>query len=53
MSKWIGNNKSYKRVIKKIELPKVEVPKEKPEEKPVDDVEALLKKAKDKANGSV
>ena len=56
MSKWIGNNKAYKRVIKKVQLPKVE---EKPqeninkEEKPTDKVEKLLKKVKDKANGSV
>ena len=53
MAKWIGNNKAYKRVIKKVELPKTEVPKEKPEEKPVNDIEALLKKAKEKANGSI
>lgn len=59
MSKWIGNNKAYKRVIKKVQLPKVE---EKPqeninkEEKPLDNKEALkklMKKAKEKANGSV
>lgn len=55
MAKWIGNNKAYKRVIKK-ELPKIE---EKPqeninkEEKPTNKVEKLLKKAKEKANGSV
>ena len=29
MAKWIGNNKAYKRVIKKVQLPKVE---EKPHE---------------------
>ena len=57
MAKWIGNNKAYKRVIKKVQLPKVE---EKPqeninkEEKPTDDkITKLLKKAKEKANGSV
>ena len=57
MSKWIGNNKAYKRVIKKVQLPIVE---EKPqenineEEKPTDDkITKLLKKAKEKANGSV
>ena len=65
MAKWIGNNKAYKRVIKKVQLPKVEevpqtekVPQENinKEEKPLDNKEALkklLKKAKEKANGSV
>jgi len=61
MSKWIGNNKAYKRVIKKVQLPIVEEkPQEKPqeninkEEKPTDDkITKLLKKAKEKANGSV
>lgn len=55
MAKWIGNNKAYKRVIKK-ELPKVEeIPQENinKEEKPTDKVEKLLKKVKDKTNGSV
>ena len=57
MAKWIGNNKAYKRVIKKIQLPKVE---EKPheninkEEKSTDEaIKKLMKKAKEKANGSV
>ena len=57
MAKWIGNNKAYKRVIKKVQLPKVE---EKPheninnEEKPTDEaIKKLMKKAKEKANGSV
>ena len=58
MAKWIGNNKAYKRVIKKVELPKsevpkTEIPKEKSEEMPINDIEALLKKAKEKANGSL
>ena len=57
MAKWIGNNKAYKRVIKKVQLPKVE---EKPheninkEEKPTDEaIKKLMKKTKEKANGSV
>lgn len=57
MAKWIGNNKAYKRVIKKVQPPKVE---EKPqeninkEEKPTEDaIKKLMKKAKEKANGSV
>lgn len=57
MSKWIGNNKAYKRVIKKVQLPKVEeIPQENinKEEKPTEDkIKKLLKKAKEKANGSV
>lgn len=57
MSKWIGNNKAYKRVIKKVQLPKVEEnPQENinKEEKPTEDkIKKLLKKAKEKANGSV
>lgn len=56
MAKWIGNNKAYKRVIKK-QLPKVEeIPQESinKEEKPTDEViKKLMKKAKEKANGSV
>lgn len=56
MAKWIGNNKAYKRVIKK-QLPKVEeIPQENinKEEKPTEDaIEKLMKKAKEKANGSV
>lgn len=57
MAKWIGNNKAYKRVIKKVQPPKVEeIPQENinKEEKPTEDaIKKLLKKAKEKANGSV
>ena len=54
MAKWIGNNKAYKRVIKK-QLPKVEeIPQENKEEKSTDEaIKKLMKKAKEKANGSV
>ena len=51
MAKWIGNNKAYKRVIKK-QLPKVEeIPQENinKEEKPTEDaIKKLMKKAKEK-----
>lgn len=56
MTKWIGNNKAYKRVIKK-QLSKIEeIPQENinKEEKPTEDaIKKLMKKAKEKANGSV
>ena len=57
MAKWIGNNKAYKRVIKKVQLPKVEENPHgniKKEEKPTDEaIKKLMKKAQEKANGSV
>ena len=57
MAKWIGNNKAYKRVIKKVQLPKVEeIPQENinKEEKSTDEaIKKLMKNAKEKANGSV
>ena len=56
MAKWIGNNKAYKRVIKR-QLSKIE---EKTQEninkveKPTEAaIKKLMKKAKEKANGSV
>ena len=57
MAKWIGNNKAYKRVIKKVQLPKVEEKSHEninKEEKSTDEaIKKLMKKAKEKANGSV
>ena len=52
MAKWIGNNKAYKRVIKK-QLPKVEENINKEEKSTDEAIKKLMKKAKEKANGSV